>query len=197
VEPTVAGITAALLTLFDLDRTFYVPSKVPRKVALWAWWWGFIVANGLLAAALYGVIGNTDALRNWNPWLKAVTVGLSYLALVRLKLTTFTFQGKEVPGGFELFYEAAKEFVYKRINKIAKAARFDETTELSNKLSLPELAARAKLSIEQDALLPPEEKRSRKAWVLKVLTDNSSSDSDKRSVLADYILSGQRASDTV
>jgi hypothetical protein len=67
----------------------------------------------------------------------------------------------------------------------------------SNKLSLPELAARAKLSIEQDALLPPEEKRSRKAWVLKVLTDNSSSDSDKRSVLADYILSGQRASDTI
>jgi hypothetical protein len=45
VEPTVAGMTAALLTLFDLDRTFYLPSKVPRKVALWAWWWGRLQRN--------------------------------------------------------------------------------------------------------------------------------------------------------
>jgi hypothetical protein len=93
--------------------------------------------------------------------------------------------------------EAAKEFVYKRINSIAKAARFDETTELANQLSVAQLAARAKLSIEQDALLSPEEKRSRKGWLLKVLKDTETSDFDKQLVLADYVLSGQRASDTI
>ena len=45
LEPTIAGITAALLTLFDLDRVFYVPARVQRKVVLYLWWWGFILVN--------------------------------------------------------------------------------------------------------------------------------------------------------
>jgi len=42
LEAVVAVLTAALLTLFDLDRTFYVPRAVPRKAALRLWWWSFI-----------------------------------------------------------------------------------------------------------------------------------------------------------
>ena len=108
MEPTIAGFTASLLTLFDLDRTFYVPAKVQSKIALRAWWWGFILTNGLAAAALYAIFKDIEALRTLNPTLKAIVVGVTYLALIRAKFTTFNIQGKEVPFGLELFTKGRK-----------------------------------------------------------------------------------------
>lgn len=197
MEPTIAGITAALLTLFDLDRIFYVPSKAQRKFVLYAWWWGFIIANGVLAVAFYKIIGDIEALKSLNPWLRPVTIGAGYLAIIRLKFTTFNFQGKEVPFGLEAIYEAGKSYVFKRINNIAKHARFSETIELASGKSLTELATQAKLNIEQDQLLTADEKRSRRDWLLRLVKDAETSDEDKRAFIADYILSGQRSSDTV
>jgi hypothetical protein len=195
LEPTIAGFTASLLTLFDLDRTFYVPAKVQSKIALRAWWWGFILTNGLAAAALYAIFKDIEALRTLNPTLKAIVVGVTYLALIRAKFTTFNIQGKEVPFGLEALYEGAKGFVYKRINSIAKAARFSETTQLAAAETLVALGARAKLSIDQDALLASDDKRKAKAWLLSVLKDDQTSEEDKRAALADFILSGQRSGD--
>ena len=195
MEPAIAGLTASLLTLFDLDRTFYIPLKTPRKVALYAWWWGFIIANGAIAAALDKIFGNIESLRALDPWLRAVLIGVSYLAIIRAKFTTFSYQGKDVPFGLEALYEGAKGFVYKRINSIAKAARYEETTEHAGKFDLAELASRAKLDIEQDQLLTPEDKIRAKAWILSVLKDDAANDFDKRAALADFILSGQRSSD--
>lgn len=195
MEPAIAGITAALLTLFDLDRTFYIPSHVPRKIRLNAWWWGFIVVNGLLAASLYRALSALEALQGLDPWLRAVSVGLGYLALIRAKLTTINLQGKDVPAGIEVLYEGAKAFVYKRINDIAKQARYDETVELARQLTLADLVTRAKLSIEQDVLLSPEAKREAKGWLLRVFQDPHASDFDKRAALADFILSGQKSGD--
>jgi len=193
LEPTIAGLTASLLTLFDLDRTFYVPARVQSKLALRAWWWGFILANGLAAAALYAIFKDIEALRGMNPVLKAIVIGISYLTLIRAKFTTFNIQGREVPFGLESLYEGAKNFVYKRINSIAKAARFSETTQLATSENLMALATRARLSIEQDALLAAEDKRKSKAWVLSVLQDANTSEEDRRAALADFILSGQRS----
>lgn len=197
MEPTIAGVTAALLTLFDLDRTFYVPARTQRKALLYTWWWGFVIANGLLAVVFYKMISGIEALQNVNPWLRAVSVGAGYLAVIRLKFTTFNFQGKEVPFGLEAFYEAGKGYIFKRINNIAKEARFAETMELINHKTLDELAIQARLNIEQDQLLAPEEKRSRKAWLLKVIQDANTTEAERRATLADYILSGQRSSDLI
>ena len=195
MELAIAGMTAALLTLFDLDCTFYVPSRVQRKVVLYLWWWGFIVANALLAALLYRFISDVDVLRGIHPSLRAIVVGISYLAFIRIKFTTFNFQGKEIPFGIEVLYEAGKGYVFKRINNIAKAARFAETIELANSRPLEDLVTQAKLYIEQDQLLASDEKRSRKAWLLRLTTDTTASEADKRAAIADYILSGQRFND--
>jgi hypothetical protein len=193
LDPTVAAFTASLLTLFDLDRTFYVPARVQSKIALRAWWWGFILANGLAAAALYTIFKDIEALRGMNPTLKAIVIGVSYLALIRAKFTTFNIQGREIPFGLEALYEGAKGFVYKRINSIAKAARFRETTQLAASETLSALAARAKLGIDQDALLTTDDKRKAKAWLLTVLQDTKITDDEKRATLADFVLSGQRS----
>jgi hypothetical protein len=189
----VAGFTASLLTLFDLDRTFYVPSKVQSKIALRAWWWGFILANGFAAAALYAIFKDIEVLRTLHPTLKAIIIGVSYLALIRAKFTTFNIQGREVPFGLEALYEGAKGFVYKRINSIAKAARFSETTQLAASETLASLAARARLSIDQDALLTSDDKRKAKAWLLSVIQDAGTTEEDKRAALADFVLSGKRS----
>jgi hypothetical protein len=190
----IAFSICALLTLFDLDRTFYVPANTQRKLYLYGWWWGFIVINAGLAAALYHVFKDEDALRALHPRLRAAMIGVSYLAIIRVKFTTFTIQGNEIPFGLEALYEGAKTFVYKRINRIAKAARYSETVDLAKASTIDDITGRARLTIMQDAILTDEEKRQALAWVLSVLQDQGTSDFDKRTSLADYILSGQRAS---
>lgn len=190
-ELGIAFLVSALLTLFDLDRTFYIPSAAKQKVTLYSWWWCFILANGACAAVLYHIFGNSESLSSINSWLRAALIGATYLALIRLKFTTFTFQGQEVPFGLEALYEGAKNFVYKRINRIAKAARYEETMAIANTNSLAQLASRAKISITQDAIMTAEEKRGALAWLLSVLQDQSSED-EKRAAVADFILSGSR-----
>jgi hypothetical protein len=72
-ELSIAFVVSALLTLFDLDRTFYVPSNTQRKAPLYAWWWGFILANGLASASLYGFFGgaNPDLARSAGGGIEA------------------------------------------------------------------------------------------------------------------------------
>jgi hypothetical protein len=191
MENLVAGTTAALLTLFDLDRTFYVPSSARRKIPLYAWWLSFILANGALAALLYAILGDVDALRDMNVWLKAVVVGIGYLALVRLKFATFNYQGKDVPFGLEAFYDAGKGFIFKRINRIALEARRQEVENLVNTLSLEQLAQRARLQLANDGLLTAEEKRAGTEWLVRTLRDQSTDEAGKRLSLANFVSSGQ------
>lgn len=185
------GATAALLTLFDLDRTFYVPARVQRKLALYFWWFGFILVNALLAVLLYRIVGNIAALNGLNPYLKAVIFGIGYLALIRLKFATFSYQGSEVPFGLEAFYDAAKSFVFRRINTIAVQARRDETTELANNRTIKELASEAKFTIGADMLIDAEQRAVRQKWLLKILQDAATSDDEKKITLANYVKSGQ------
>jgi hypothetical protein len=69
-ELAIDFIVSALFTLFDLDRTFYIPSTTQRKVILYSWWWGFIFANGLLAAGLDRIFGNANSLKSIDPLLR-------------------------------------------------------------------------------------------------------------------------------
>lgn len=189
----IAGITAALLTYFDLDRTFYIPEKTRQKFQLYAWLLGFPLANGLLAIAFYFALEDDAMMQNLSPWLRSLTIGFGYLAFVRLKISTLEVGNEEVPLGPELFYETARNFVYRRINRIAKNARYEETTTLANSLSLGDLVRRARLSIDQDALLDPQEKTDARQWVSKILEDPKTNEEDKRLALADYVLSERRS----
>jgi len=191
MEQLVTGATAGLLTLFDLDRTFYVPSRVHRKLALYAWWFGFILVNAVLAILLYRIIGNVEALSSLNPYLKAVIFGIGYLAIVRLKFATFNYQGNQVPFGIEAFYDAGKTFVFRRINSIAIQARRDETKELAGMRTFKELAEETKFAIDADMLLSAEERASRRKWLLKTLQDAATSEDEKKITLANYLKSGQ------
>jgi hypothetical protein len=193
LELLIAGGTAGILTLFDLDRIFYVPSKTQKKAALWCWWWGFIVLNAAIASLLLIALKDVEPFKSMQPIPQAFAVGLSYLAIIRAKVTTFSVQGRDVPFGPEALYEAAKSFVYKRINKIAMSARYDETVALSNQYPLAELATRARLAIRQNAIMTEEEKQRASAWLLSVLQDPNSSDADKRTLVADFILSGKQS----
>ena len=184
---------AGLLTFVDLDRTFYVPSAVAEKGKLWAWWWFFVGANGALAAGLYGLVRDAASFEALDPWWRALLTGAAYPALVRSKLTTLRLEGQSVPFGVEALFEAVREAVYKRINRIAKDARYQETTTLAASKSLADLSSQVRLSIEQDALMTPDAKREAKAWMLEILEDETASESDKRASLADFILSGQHS----
>src|SRR6266571_7651916 len=81
----VAALTAGILTLLDLDRTFYIPSATPQKLLLYVWWWGFVVANGLLAAILYFELSVYEPFAGMQEPVAAFAIGLSYLAVLRLK----------------------------------------------------------------------------------------------------------------
>lgn len=152
------------------------------------------MANALVAAIISSQFDNVGVLKSMNAWLRGALVGSAYLALIRSKFTTFELHGKTIPAGFELLYDGAKGFVFKRINRITQKARDEETTELANRDNLKALAQRARLRITQDALLSLEDKRDTKGWVLKVYNEGArhpADDFDQRAALADYILSGQ------
>jgi len=78
-ECLIVFVTSALLTLFDLDRTFYVPSNTRRKLSLYTWWWSFVAVNGLLAALLYPILRELQALTGIPPLLRAAVGGITYL----------------------------------------------------------------------------------------------------------------------
>lgn len=191
MEQLVTAATAALLTLFDLDRTFYVPSRVQRRMALYCWWCGFILINALLAVLFYQVCGTIEAFNGINVYVKPIVVGAGYLALVRLKFATFSYQGSEVPFGLEAFYDAGKTFVFRRINRIAVQARRDEADELANSRTLKELASEAKFAIAADMLIDAEQRASRQKWLLKILQETATNDDEKKITLANYMKSGQ------
>jgi hypothetical protein len=73
MQALVAGATAVLLTLVDLDKTFYVPRRTSRKVVLYSWWWLFVLANGGLAIAFYGLVVSLAALETMNPSISGST----------------------------------------------------------------------------------------------------------------------------
>lgn len=187
-----AAAIAVLLTVFDMDRTFYLPKANPQKAALYAWMGAFVAVNAALAAGTYAVIRDVAPFEDWHSALTALAAGAGYLAIIHAKITTFSWQGGEVPFGFELLYQGGKNYVYKRINRIAKRARATETQTLANDKVLAELAQQARLAITQDALLTSEEKQRHKEWLLSVLNDTSVDDMDKRLCIANYILSEER-----
>lgn len=188
-----AGVTAALLTLFDLDRTFYIPSASRARWELRAWWWGFVLANGALSILLFGAVGATTAFENIPPLFKGILVGGGYLALVRSKFATISIQGKDIPLGIEALYEGARGFVFRRINRIAQEERIRETTSLADEKSLEKLVAECRTVIEVNQIMTGEEKRLARAWILKVIEDAGSDDAEKRRTLANFRLSGQQS----
>lgn len=117
MEAGIAFLVASALTLFDLDRTFYVPNNAQQKVRLYCWWWGFVLLNGGLAAAVYAGV-QASLLVEWPAWARAIVVGITYLAVLRAKLTTFEYQGREIPFGPELLYEQAKGYAFKSPSRI-------------------------------------------------------------------------------
>ncbi len=187
MEALVSGAIAALLTFFDIARTFYMPSG-KRRVNFLLWAVLFVLANGLLASLLYQAVKNFGSLASLSPYLRAVVVGASYLVLVRSKLATIKVQNEEVPLGLEYLYNAAKEFVYKGMNRISIAGLTEEALSLTQGQTLKQLATTVSAYITNNNLLSEQEKTARKAWLLKVLQD-STTDDEKSVTLATYILS--------
>lgn len=190
---TVAGLTAAVLTFFELDRTFRIPASVTKKPVLYGLWWSFVAINGALAYLLYGQVADLALVASWPVWLKGVVIGGAYLSLVRQKFfTTQRGTGPEkTPVGLELLYENLKEAIFRRINDIARTARANEALELANKTSLVDLGRNAKLRVNNDPLLTKEQKAERLQWILTVIQDAQSTELEKKDALATFILYGK------
>ena len=191
MEYLVTGATAALLVLFDLDRTFYIPSRARHRLVLYGWWFGFVLVNAILAVLFYRMIGDLDALNSLNVYLRAVIFGIGYLAIVRLRFATFSYQGTDVSFGLEAFYDAGRAFVFRRINRIAIQARRDETLELAAQRSMRELSEETRFAIAADVLLGAEERAAHMRWLLALLQDPLTSEAEKKITLANYLRSGQ------
>ena len=188
----IAAVVAAGLTLIDMDRVFYVPRTVQRKIALYFWWVGFVAVNAALAAAAVVFLTPGPPFKDWDAVVRGLVIGFGYLALIRLKFTTVMIGDKEVPLGIEAAYEGIKQAAFRRINSIAKQARIAEATALADKKSLAELVEDARTSIDLDALLKPSEKEEAKRWVARVAQDaGASGERNAKITLADFILSGR------
>lgn len=187
----VVAVIASLLTVLDLDRTFYVPRSANRKYMLNAWWWGFVALNAVLAVVLHQALMSLGVSfgNDYPSWLQAVAVGVGYPALVRLKLFSIDVQGESVPFGFEYLYNRSKAYFFRRINDLVTEARHDETMRLADDETLDGLVRRVRGYIKEDQLLSQDEKRERLQWMTRLLDDQSQEQQQKKEALASYILS--------
>ncbi len=188
MELLICSTIAVLLTIFDIAKTFYIPSHWKHRIAFFSWAGSFLLANGGLAALLYQNVRNLGALATLDPYLKAVIVGGSYLVLIRSKLATLKIEKEEIPLGLEYLYNSVKQFVYRGMNRISITALTEEASALAATKSLKELAATVSAYINNNNLLEQTEKTARKAWLLKTINDPGAED-EKRTTLATYILS--------
>lgn len=181
------------VTLFDMDRTFIAGDVSGYRVYRSPWWWGFIIVNCGMAAAVFFGLRPLTTFQEWNSWMFAASVGVSYLALIRLKFATVSYQNSEIPVGLDTFYESGRQFVFKRINEAIKVDRARLAKGLIDDNDLKSLGNRVRLDIEFDSLLTPEEKKTRLAWLLKVLQDPGFDEEQKKTTLAVYIAAGTQS----
>lgn len=184
----VAALVAGIVTYLEMDKVFFVPRKSPGRWSIWGISAVFVLVNAGLATALFALVGRAGLLTDVEPWLLGLIVGASYLGLVRSKFATFNGQAF----GFEYLYELAKESAYVRLNRRVKDARRVAAEALAEEKTLAELTTTANFNVSSDSLASEIEKQEVKAWILRLLGDGGASEPEKRLLLADYILSGNR-----
>ena len=80
--------------------------------------------------------------------------------------------------------------MYKRINRIAKAARTSETLKYAGTHDLATLISEAKLSVDNDQVMNADSKRDAKAWIVKLVKDSTAVERETKNALSTFILSG-------
>lgn len=183
-----AGVAAAV-TYFELDQVFSFPKKSPGRWGIRLVSGAFVLVNAGLAFALYALLHRASILSDVDAWLGGLLVGAGYLSLVRLKFATVNDQ----PFGFEFFYDLAKKYAYRRINRRVIEARQTAAKQLADQTSLADLVTKAKMNISLDSLLDEEEQSEAKAWILRVVDDGEVAEDEKKLILADFVLSGSRS----
>ncbi len=192
MEAALTALTAAVFTLLEIDLTFHVPKRIGQRLRLRLLVGLFVSVNAALAVGLYRLVHDSQELAALDPALRALVVGGVYVGLVRFKLATIPYQGREIPFGFELLYDMARSALYKRINHIALEARLEQTLEYAQTRHLDELARDAKFIVTHDPLLTEDERTTRLDWILETVEDaDSLEDFDARAAIADFLLSGE------
>jgi hypothetical protein len=189
-----AALVAGLLTLFELDRTFYVPKAAQDRAKLWGWVGFFVIVNGVIASVTAAVLRTNDSFASWQWAVQGLAAGLSYMAVVRVKIATLKFGQEDVNVGVELIYDYAKDYVFKRINKIAKAARRVEVGTLISECTLVELVLRARQEVLYDELLTPAQSIQLQQWILSVVEPDDLTEDEQKLFLANYVCSGRQVS---
>lgn len=186
-----AAFIAGTLTYFDLDTVFDEPP--PLSWGPWFRlvipWWGFVLSNVVLAVALYFVLKETTYFNNVDPWLNALCVGFGYPALVRLKFTTFTLNGKAIPIGVDTVYEGLKDFVHKRINRVIREWRMEQIGSLAQS-EMTVLRQKAKALVVSDELMSNQQRKMVNVWIEQTAAAEGITDDDRRLLLATFIVTG-------
>ncbi len=188
---SLAVLFAGLLTYCDLDAVFDAPPhalKWSPWLRLKGWWWGFILLNSALAGFLYFVFKDKEFLKDLHPLFAGILVGGSYTAFIRLKFTTLP---NNTPFGLEAFYQGLRDVVHRRINRIIRAWRVQESQVIAQ-AGVAQLRERAILMVGSDVLLSETERTAIRAWIEKTATDQTLSESDRRIALALYIVTERK-----
>jgi len=187
----IAFALASVLTFFETANRFYFPEsetyerKLEGLVAL------FCALNGGLADTLLWIVraSGWDRVTTIKPILQGIIFGLGYLTVAKSKLLGITTaKGEDVPVGPEYLYNQAKDYFYRRFNRLSNRGLSDDIGVLTKAKSLTELARDTKLQIDNHQLLGDAEKVARKTWLTSVLEDAKSTEDDKKSAIAAFFL---------
>jgi hypothetical protein len=190
-----AGALAALTTYLDLNTVFDIPPhelRWPPWLRLQLWWCGFILVNAVIAGVLFLTIGAKSPFSEMAPWIAAVSVGAGYSALVRLQFTTLSIHGKDTPIGVETLYEALKDLIHRRINRIIRAWRMEQSTLLAAK-DIDVLRQTALTMVGSDSLLTDDQRTSTTNWINTTADDAATPEYQRKVALALYLITERKS----
>jgi hypothetical protein len=191
------ALLAGGAALLEICQSVNLSHASKNRIRVWLYLAVFLLVSGFLSILLYELISDNSLFTSLKEWVKASVIGLSYLALVRVKLFSLQIGNEEIPVGFEYFHEKISVALTAHLNGLIEQDVYEQARKLLDETPIDaKLLERArsktayigrKTSSDEDKL-----------WILnlaKQLKAKNTSDEDKnmiRFTLAVFILRGAR-----
>ncbi len=188
-----AGGTA----LLEICQSVNVSHASRSRLRVYLYLAVFLLVSGLLSILLYELIDDNSLFTSLEEWAKASVIGLSFLALVRIKLFSLQIGDEEIPFGLDYFHEKISIALTAHLNGLIEQDIYEQATELLHKMpSDADLLRRARTKLAYIGRKANDDEG--KSWLLNLATQlqaNNINDEEKnfiRYTLAVFILRGTK-----
>ena len=127
------ALVAVFITFIEISQDVNITHSSKRRIRVWFYIIIFLTISAFLSIFIYFLILENQLLSSLENWLKSICIGLSYLAIIRLKIFTIKVDEKDIPLGLDFLYEKIKQGLIYHVKGLIEQDVFDDAqAELDN-----------------------------------------------------------------